>query len=75
MLEFLAILLILVGVITMHLYLAGIGAVVFLIPIVIGLSINYAALALLIIGIGLIALEWHGGGKAHGILMGGVAPP
>ncbi|GGP21648.1 hypothetical protein GCM10007981_14310 [Thermocladium modestius] len=69
-LEFLAILLILVGVITMHLYLAGIGAVVFLIPIVIGLSINYAALALLIIGIGLIALEWHGGGKAHGILMG-----
>lgn len=67
---FLAILLILVGVITMHLYLSAIGAVLFLIPLITGLSINYAALAFLIIGIGLIAFEWHGGGKAHGILMG-----
>ena len=68
-LSLLGVLLILAGLITAHIYLAGIGAVLLVVLALLGLPINYAGLGLMVTGALLMAFEWHSGGKLHGALI------
>jgi membrane-bound serine protease (ClpP class) len=65
----LGVLLILAGLLTAHVYLAGIGAVLLVVLALLGLPINYAGLGLMVVGALLMAFEWHSGGKLHGVLI------
>ena len=68
-LEFLGVVLILVGLVTAHIYLAGLGALLMIIVALLGLPLNYLGIALMALGAVFIAIEWHAGGKLHGVLI------
>jgi membrane-bound serine protease (ClpP class) len=68
-LSILGVLLILAGLLTAHIYLAGIGAVLLVMLALLGLPISYAGLGLMIAGALFMAFEWHSGGKLHGVLI------
>ncbi|WP_143701206.1 NfeD family protein [Vulcanisaeta thermophila] len=67
-LEGLGLLLFIVGLSTAHYYLAGIGVLLLIIPLLSGLPINWLGLALLIIGLAAIAIDVHIGFSTHAIL-------
>ena len=64
----LGLLLAIIGFATRHYYLAGVGVLLLLIPLLIGLPINWLGLALLIIGLAAIAIDVHAGFTTHAAL-------
>ncbi|ADY01858.1 nodulation protein NfeD [Vulcanisaeta moutnovskia 768-28] len=64
----LGLLLAIVGFAIRHYYLAGVGILLMLIPLLTGLSINWLGLALLIIGLAAIAIDVHAGFTTHAAL-------
>lgn len=68
-LSLLGVLLILAGLLTAHIYLAGIGAVLLVMLALLGLPIDYAGLGLMATGAIFMGVEWHSGGKLHGVLI------
>lgn len=64
----LGLLLAIIGFATRHYYLAGVGIILMIIPMLTGLSINWLGLALLIIGLAAIAIDVHAGFTTHAAL-------
>jgi membrane-bound serine protease (ClpP class) len=64
----LGLLLAIIGFATRHYYLAGIGVLLLLLPLLTGLPINWLGLALLIIGLAAIAIDIHAGFTTHAVL-------
>ncbi len=61
----LGLLLAIVGFAVRHYYLAGVGIILMLIPLMTGLPINWLGLTLLIIGLAAIAIDVHAGFTTH----------
>lgn len=64
----LGLLLAIIGFAIRHYYLAGVGIILMIIPMLTGLSINWLGLALLIIGLAAIAIDVHAGFTTHAAL-------
>ncbi|MGC8542415.1 MAG: NfeD family protein [Vulcanisaeta sp.] len=64
----LGLLLAIIGFATRHYYLAGVGVLLMLLPLLTGLPINWLGLALLIIGLAAIAIDVHAGFTTHAAL-------
>ncbi len=64
----LGLLLAIIGFAIRHYYLAGVGVILMLIPMLTGLSVNWLGLALLIIGLAAIAIDVHAGFTTHASL-------
>lgn len=64
----LGLLLAIIGFVTRHYYLAGVGALLMLLPLLAGLPINWLGLTLLIIGLAAIAIDAHAGFATHASL-------
>ncbi|MGC8607241.1 MAG: NfeD family protein [Vulcanisaeta sp.] len=64
----LGLLLAIIGFATRHYYLAGVGILLMLLPLLTGLPINWLGLALLIIGLAAIAIDVHAGFTTHAAL-------
>ena len=64
----LGLLLAIIGFAIRHYYLAGVGVILMIIPMLTGLSINWLGLTLLIIGLAAIAIDVHAGFTTHAAL-------